>query len=181
MDETISRVPPHNLEAEQSLLGAMMLSSEATSDSVEIVEGTDFYQVSHRRIFQALVSLFRADKPCDPVTLQEELRAKGKLEECGGATYLSQLLNSVPTAANAVFYANIVKEKALLRKLIGVSGEISNDAFDPQAQAEPLLDTAEHKILQLSQFRMTRPYVRIKDLVTEPSTSSSAFTSTSRP
>lgn len=167
MDETISRVPPHNLEAEQSLLGAMMLSSEATSDSVEIVEGTDFYQVSHRRIFQALVSLFRADKPCDPVTLQEELRAKGKLEECGGATYLSQLLNSVPTAANAVFYANIVKEKALLRKLIGVSGEISNDAFDPQAQAEPLLDTAEHKILQLSQFRMTRPYVRIKDLVTE--------------
>lgn len=167
MSESYQLMPPYNMEAEQSLLGAMMLSLEATSSALEIVEAGDFYQIAHRAIFQALVDLYKVQKPCDPVTLQEELRCKGKLADCGGAAYLSQILNSVPSAANAVYYAKIVKEKGLLRKLISVSGEINRDAFDPQAQAEPQLDLAESKILSLSRFRMTRPYVRIRDLVGE--------------
>ncbi|NLI77769.1 MAG: replicative DNA helicase [Candidatus Riflebacteria bacterium] len=167
MTETFARVPPNNLEAEQSLLGAMMLSEEATSAATEIVDASDFFQASHRFIYQALLDLYQAQKPCDPVTLQEELRSKGRLNDCGGAAYLSQLLNSVVSTANAAYHAKIVKEKALLRRLIQVSGEVGRDASDPQAVAEVQLDMAEQKVLSLSQFRMTRPYVRIKDLVAE--------------
>ncbi|RCK79350.1 MAG: Replicative DNA helicase [Candidatus Ozemobacter sibiricus] len=167
MTETFSRVPPHNLEAEQSLLGAMMLSEEATAAALEIVDASDFFQAAHRFIFQALIDLFQSQKPCDPVTLQEELRSKGRLQDAGGASYLSQLLNAVVSTANAAYHAKIIKEKALLRRLIQVSGEIGRDAADPQAAAEIQLDLAEQKILSLSQFRMTRPYVRIKELVGE--------------
>jgi len=167
MTDAFQRVPPFNLEAEQSLLGAMMLTEEAVTNVLEIVEADDFYQTSHRAIFQALVELFQTQKPCDPVTLQEELRSKGKLTDAGGATYLSQLLNVVPTAANASHYAVIVKEKSLLRKLIGVTGEINRGAYEPQAQVESLLDEAEQKVLQLSHFRITRPYVKIKELVAD--------------
>jgi replicative DNA helicase len=167
MSDVFQKIPPHNMEAEQSLLGAMMLSDEAVVQAMEIVEDLDFYQAGHRSIFQALVGLFNASRPCDPVTLQEELRSKDKLAEVGGATYLSQLLNAVPTAANAEHYAKIVKEKSLLRRLITVSGEISTGSFDPQASPEELIDEAERKVLQLSQFRITRPYHKVKDIVGE--------------
>ncbi len=167
MSDVFQKIPPHNMEAEQSLLGAMMLSDEAVVQAMEIVEDQDFYQAGHRGIFQALIDLFNASRPCDPVTLQEELRSKDKLAEVGGATYLSQLLNAVPTAANAEHYAKIVKEKSLLRKLITVSGEISAGSFDPQASPEELIDEAERKVLQLSQFRITRPYHKVKDIVGE--------------
>ncbi len=165
--ETFQRIPPHNLEAEQSLLGAMMLSEEAIVQSMEIVTSEDFYQVAHRSVFQALIDLYQAQKPCDPVTIQEELRSKNKLTEMGGATYLSQLLNAVPTAANAEHYARIIKEKSILRRLIAVTNELNREAFEPQAQAEPILDEAEEKVLALSQFRIVRPYVRVKELVSE--------------
>ena len=165
MSDTFQKIPPHNQEAEQSLLGAMMLSDEAVITATEIVEDVDFYQTAHRYIFQALVDLNNASKPCDPVTLQEELRSKEQLAEVGGAPYLSRLLNVVPTSANAEHYARIVKEKAMLRRLISVSSEINNEAYDPQAQAEILIDNAEQKVLALSQFKMTRPYVKVADLV----------------
>ncbi len=165
MSDVFHKVPPHSLEAEQSLIGSMMLSEDAVVAALEIVEAVDFYQTSHRHIFQALVDLFNAQRPCDLITLQEELRSKERLAEIGGVSYLSQLLNVVPTARNAEHYARIVKEKSMLRSLISVSGEISTSAYDPQAQAEQLLDAAEQKVLQLSQFKVTRPYMRVKDLV----------------
>jgi replicative DNA helicase len=167
MAESFARVPPHDLEAEQSLLGAMMISEDAVATAIERVQAEDFYQAGHRSIFQALIELFQGQKPCDLVTLQSELRAKNVLADVGGAAYLSQLLNAVPTAANAPAYAELVKEKALRRRLITICGEISRDAFLPQARAETCLDEAEQKVLQLSQFRITRPYVRIKDLLGE--------------
>ena len=167
MNDPFQRVPPHNLDAEQSLLGAMMLSEDAIAGAVEVVQADDFYQKSHRVIFQALVDLFKAQRPCDPVTLQEQIESSASLADIGGATYLSHLLNVVPTAANAPHYALIVKEKSLLRHLITVTGEISRDAYNPSAQAEVLLDDAEQRVLQLSQFRVTRPYVKVKDLVGE--------------
>ena len=167
MTEVFQRIPPHNLEAEQSLIGAMMLSEEAVVQAIEFVKADDFYQAAHKHIFQALVDLYQAQKPCDPVTLQEQLRSQSRLADAGGAAYISQLLNIVPTAANAEHYAKIVNEKALLRHLISVSSEINRDAFDPQARAESSLDQAEQKVLQLSRFRITRPYVRIRDLVSE--------------
>lgn len=165
MTEGFHKVPPHNLEAEQSVLGSMMLSEDAVVTAMEIIETADFYQILHRHIFQALVDLYIASRPCDLITLQEELKTKDRLAEVGGVSYLSQLLNVVPTARNAEHYAKIVKEKSMLRRLIILSGEISTDAYDPQALAEQLLDQAEQKVLQLSRFKLTRPYMRVKDLV----------------
>jgi replicative DNA helicase len=167
MSEAVSRIPPMNLEAEQSLLGSMMLSEEAVVKAVEMIAADDFYQVSHRHIFQALLDLFEAQRPCDAVTLQEMLRSRNSLMEIGGATYLSQLLNSVPTAANAEHYAVIVREKSILRKLISVTGDISKQAYEAQAEVEELLDSAESRMMALSHFRITKPYVPMKSLVRE--------------
>jgi len=165
VSEFFQKVPPHSLEAEQSLLGSMMLSEDAVVVALEITEAEDFYQSAHRHIFQALIDLYNNQKPCDLITLQEELRSKEKLSEVGGVTYLSQLLNVVPTSRNAEHYARIVKEKAMLRRLISLSGELSTSAYDPQSQAELLIDSAEQKILQLSKFKVTKPYLKVKDLV----------------
>jgi len=167
MSDTFQRVPPQNLDAEQALLGSMMMDVEAVVRAMESIVADDFYQASHRGIYQALVNLYQANKPCDMVTLQEELRTQNTLSEIGGASYLSQLLNAVPTAANVTHYATIVKEKSLLRQLIGVTGDIARTAYEPQVSAETLLDEAEQKVLQLSQFRRTQSYVRIRDLVAE--------------
>lgn len=167
MSDTFQKVPPQNLDAEQAMLGSMMMDVEAVVKAIEIIVADDFYQASHRGIYQALVNLYQSNKPCDMVTLQEELRTQNQLAEIGGASYLSQLLNAVPTAANVEHYAKIVKEKSLLRQLIGVSGDIARTAFEPQVNAETLLDEAEQKVLQLSQFRKTQSYVRIRDLVAE--------------
>ncbi|MDD3146473.1 MAG: replicative DNA helicase [Candidatus Riflebacteria bacterium] len=165
MSDVFHKVPPHSLEAEQSVLGSMMLSEDAVVAALEIVESVDFYQTAHRHIFSALVDLFNSQRPCDLITIQEELRSKERLAEIGGVSYLSQLLNVVPTSRNAEHYARIVKEKSMLRRLIALSGELSTDAYDPQAQAEQLIDSAEQKVLQLSQFKVTRPYMRVKELV----------------
>ncbi|MBF0499924.1 MAG: replicative DNA helicase [Candidatus Riflebacteria bacterium] len=167
MTELISRIPPNNLEAEQSLLGSMMMSEEAIIKGLEMLDADDFYQASHRAIFSSLLDLYKSQRPCDLITLTEALRSRNQLADIGGASYLSTLLNSPPTAANAAHYAEIVKQKSLLRKLISVSGEINREAFEPQAEAELMLDQAEQKILSLSQFRVTQPYVKIKTLVKE--------------
>lgn len=143
----------------------MMLSEDAVVAALEIAETEDFYQSSHRYIFQALVDLYKDQKPCDLITLQEELRSKDKINEVGGVTYLSQLLNVVPTSKNAEHYARIVKEKSMLRRLISLSGDIATSAYDPQSQAELLIDQAEQKVLQLSKFKVTKPYLKVKDLV----------------
>ncbi len=165
MTEVFQKIPPHSLEAEQSLLGSMMLSEDAVVEALEIVTENDFYQASHRFIFSALKDLNEAQKPCDLITIQEELRRQEHLAEAGGVSYLSQLLNAVPSSKNAATYAKIVKEKAMLRKLISVSGEIADGAYDPQAEAESLIDGAEQKVLALSQFKMTSPYYHVKNLI----------------
>ncbi len=165
MSDVFHKVPPHNLEAEQGVLGSMMLSEDAVATALEIVESVDFYQTAHRHIFQALLDLFNAQRPCDLITLQEELRSKERLAEIGGVSYLSQLLNVVPTSRNAEHYARIVKEKSMLRSLITVSGEIMTNSYDPQAQASLVLSQAEQQVMRLSQFQSTQPYFRVKDLV----------------
>ncbi len=165
MTDVFQKVPPHSLEAEQSLLGSMMLSEDAVDTALEEVKADDFYQSSHRFIFTALVNLYNSQNPCDIVTLIEELKKQEHLAEAGGATYLSQLLNVVPTSKNAKYYAKIVKEKSMLRSLISVSNEIVDSAYDSQANAEGLIDSAEQKVLQLNHLKTTSPYKYIKDLI----------------
>lgn len=165
MSEVFQKIPPHSLEAEQSLLGSMMLGEDAVDAALEEVKADDFYQSSHRFIFSALVNLYNSQKPCDIVTLVEELKKQEHLTEAGGASYLSQLLNVVPTSKNAKFYAKIVKEKSMLRSLISVSNDIIDSAYDPQAEAEKLIDSAEQKVLTLNQLKTTRPYSYVKDII----------------
>jgi replicative DNA helicase len=165
MSEVFQKIPPHSLEAEQSLLGSMMLSEDAVDAALEIVKADDFYQSSHKFIFSALVELYNSQLPCDIVTLVDTLKKQEHLVEVGGATYLSQLLNVVPTSKNAKYYAEIVKQKSILRSLISVSNEIVDSAYEPDAIAESLIDSAEQKVLQLNRLKTTTPYRHIKDLI----------------
>ena len=165
MPEVFQKIPPHSLEAEQSLLGSMMLGEEAVDAALEEVKADDFYQSSHRFIFSALVNLYNSQSPCDIVTLVEELKKQEHLTEAGGVSYLSQLLNVVPTSKNAKYYAKIVKEKSMLRSLISVSNEIIDSAYDSQAEAEKLIDSAEQKVLKLNQLKTTSPYRYVKDII----------------
>ncbi len=166
-NELLARVPPHNLEAEQSLLGSMMISPDAISTATEHVTAEDFYLVSHRLIYAAMLELFQKQSPCDAVTLVEQLRSQGKLAEAGGASYLAQIVNCVPSAAHCEFYAKIIKDKAVLRALIKLSHELAGSAFEPEVVVNELLDRSENRIFDLNKTRITRPYQPVKSLIDE--------------
>ena len=116
-----ARTPPQDLVAEQSVLGGMMLSKDAIADVVEVLRGNDFYRPSHESIYEAILDLYGRGEPADAVTVADELTKRGEITKTGGAAYLHQLIQSVPTAANAGFYAEIVAERAVLRRLVTVS------------------------------------------------------------
>jgi replicative DNA helicase len=167
MSDIFQKVPPHSIEAEQSLIGSMMLSEDAIVAAMELVSSSDFYQSAHRTIYEGIFSLYSEHKPCDLVTLQEQLRSQGKLAEVGGVSYISQMLNVVPTSKNAEHYAKIVKDKAMLRQLISLTGENFDKAYDPSTKTELILDETEQKVLKLSQFKSTKSFHELKDLVKE--------------
>ncbi len=146
-DEHQGIIPPQNLEAEQSCLGSMMLEQDALTKGVALLTATDFYRPAHQIVFSALVALLRNDLPCDLITTQEELRSRGKLEDCGGTEYLMALVESVPTAAHVEHYAKIVAKKAQLRRLIAAGTEIIASA---QAEEEDAADKFMRKAVELS-------------------------------
>ena len=139
----VERVPPHNLDAEQSALGSMMLERSALEKAQEILSEEDFYRPAHQQVFDALVSLSEKDEPADLITLQEELRSRGKLDGVGGTEYLMSLVESVPTAANVEYYARIVEQKSVLRKLIAAATEIIGLAQNEDDEIDNVTDRAE--------------------------------------
>ena len=140
------RVPPHNLEAEQSLLGSMLLSRDAITAAVEArVDASDFYRPAHGHIFDAIWSLYEQGEPVDPVTVAEELRRSGLLEALGGKGALLSIQAATPASANAGHYAKIVSELALLRRLITVSGEIAESAYDAAGRRHRRPSTAPRR------------------------------------
>lgn len=147
------RVPPQNLEAEQSVLGSILLDNGATYQVAEILQEKDFYKESHRRIFASILSLLEKNEPADLVTLTNELKQKGELSQVGGVTYLAQVVDAVPTAANVEYYAKIVKEKAILREVIQASTEIVTTAYQESGDIVEFLDKAEQVIFQVSESR----------------------------
>lgn len=159
------RLPPQAVEAEQSVLGAMLLSKEAIGKAVELLDESCFYRVEHQQIFQAIITLYDANKPVDLITLTHELRKRRKLKEAGGRVYLMNLLESTPTAANLEFYARIVLEKATLRNLADVATGIVTDCYQPQVEADNLLDKAEQQIFNLSESRMRGGFVHIGEIL----------------
>jgi replicative DNA helicase len=153
-DDEIARLrtPPHSVEGEQSVLGGLLLDNLAWDRAADLLTESDFYRFEHRLIFSAIAALVQAGKPADVITVFERLQALGKAEDCGGLAYLNALAQSVPSAANMRRYAEIVRERAILRKLIAASDEIATAAFNPAGRAVPqVLDEAEAKILKIGE------------------------------
>ncbi|SHK54212.1 replicative DNA helicase [Desulforamulus aeronauticus] len=163
----LDRVPPQNIEAEQSVLGAMLLEREAIFRVMEFLKPEDFYRDSHRIIFQAIVELAEAGRAVDLITVSDLLRDRGDLEKVGGITYIATLANLVPTAANAEYYARIVEEKSLTRSVISVTTRISSRGYEGVENPEELLDEAERSILELGQRRSTNSFTPIKEILVQ--------------
>jgi replicative DNA helicase len=161
------RVPPQNLDAEESVLGSMMLSGDAIAQVIEILTPTDFYRPGHGLIYEAMVNLYAHGEPVDAVTTLEELRRRSTLEEAGGALYIHHLVESVPTPASAVHYARIVADHALLRRLIAAASNIIQKAFDVPQDPEGLADEAEGLIYGVSRHSEKDEVVPLSDLVHE--------------
>jgi len=160
----LERVPPQNLEAEQSVLGAMLIDKEAILKT-EFLAPEDFYKDSHRKLFETMRDLFEKGEAVDIITVTEELRQRGLLGEVGGVAYLTTLANAVPTAANVEYYARIVQEKATLRRLIQVATEIARRGYAAEEEVEEILDDAERSILGISSRRATDGYYHLKDVM----------------
>ncbi|MGZ8378963.1 MAG: replicative DNA helicase [Gemmatirosa sp.] len=165
VDPYRDRRPPYTEEAEQAVLGAMLLDQDAILRAGEHVDDTMFYREGHRRIFRAMLSISERGAVVDPLTLSDELARRGELEASGGKDYIAFLVDAVPTAANVEYHAKIVHEKALLRRLIEVSTNIVTEAFDGRRLAGELLDEAEAKIFQIGEQQNSGNFTRIKELL----------------
>jgi replicative DNA helicase len=163
----MDRLPPQNLEAEQSALGSMLLDKTAAERVLEVLMPEDFYREAHQRIFTAMWDLAEQGEPVDIVTASEELRRRNLLDSVGGITYLTTLLDSVPTAANAEYYAHIVEEKAILRRLIEASHEIAAMAYDPLEDIDVTVNGAENAIFKVAQRRVGKNFYPLRDLMVE--------------
>ncbi len=167
VDLSSRKLPPQNMEAEQSVLGGVLIENEAVNKVMEILDGDDFYRDAHRKIFNALVTLSERDEPADLITLTNELRKTNQLDSVGGASYVASLIDSVPTAANIEYYAKIVKEKAILRKLIETSTNIITQSYEDRGDVESFLDEAERVIFEISERRVKPSFYSIRDIVKE--------------
>jgi replicative DNA helicase len=159
------RRPPWSEDAEQAVLSAMLIDQDAILRASEHVDDTMFYREGHRRIFRAMVAISERGDVVDPLTLSDELQRRGELDASGGKDYIGFLVDAVPTAANVEYHAKIVREKALLRRLIEASTDIVSEAFDARQTAGELLDHAESRIFEISQQRGREGFTRIKELL----------------
>ncbi|MET4562583.1 replicative DNA helicase [Lysinibacillus parviboronicapiens] len=163
----MDRVPPHNREAEQSVIGAIFLEPQALITASEILLADDFYQNAHKKIFETMLRLSDQGKAIDVVTVTEELSAKKEIEDVGGLSYILELANAVPTAANVAHYAKIVEEKALLRRLIRVATKIVEDGYTREDEVEALLGEAEKKMMEVANRKNAGDFKHVKDVLVE--------------
>jgi len=161
----LGRNPPQNISAEQAALGSMLLQEDAILHGVDILRPEDFYKKSHQIIFKCILELFEKSKGVDLVTLTEELNRINLLEEIGGVTYLTNIINSVPTAANIEHYIKIIEEKSILRNLINSATKIISMGYEEKEDAKILLDKAEHLIFEVSERNLGQSFVPIKEIL----------------
>ena len=159
------RIPPHNEEAEKSVLGAVMLNKDVLSEVLEEVTADDFYNESHREIFRAIWELYKENTAVDMLTVCEELKKRKALDMAGGRAYIATLTAEVPSTANAVEYAKIVAEKATLRQMIKTSEDITEKGYDAKMDAGEILDYAESGIFKIAQKRQKNDYAKIQDVL----------------
>ncbi len=159
------RTPPQDLEAESSVLGGMMLSKDAIADVVENLRADDFYKPAHETIYDAILDLYARGEPADAVTVSNSLSKTGGLARVGGAAYLHTLIASVPTAANAGFYANIVREQALLRRLVEAGTRIVQMGYDAEGDTDDLVNRAQSEVYQVTERNASEDYVRLSEMI----------------
>ena len=159
------KIPPHNSDAERSVLGSAMLNKDALFDVIEIVSPEDFYNKANEEIFSAIRDMYNAGKACDIVTVTEEMKKRGTLAAAGGSAYISELTSDIPSTTNAVEYAKIIAEKAALRRLIQTSEEIRDNCYGSKDTSENIMDSAEKKIFAIAESGQKRDYTSIKDVM----------------
>jgi replicative DNA helicase len=160
-------VPPHNIEAEQAVLGCMLLDSDVIPTVTELIRSSDFYREDHREICEAIIDIVEKAGPVDIITVSGQLQQRGTLEQVGGMDYLASITSTVPTTANARHYAKIVEEKSLLRKLIKAAQNIAGMSYEASEEAEFVLDRAEKSIFDIIERRSTQGFTHIKDVLLE--------------
>jgi replicative DNA helicase len=163
--EFAGRQAPWSNEAEQAVLGAMLLDQDAALKAAEFLDDTMFYREGHRLLFRAMIALTERGDVIDPVTLRDELARRGDLDRAGGIEYVSTLIDVVPTAANVEYHARIVRDKAVLRRLVEAATGIIQDVYEGHSAAGEVLDNAEHRVFQVAQFRRAEEFTRIKELI----------------
>lgn len=159
------KVPPQNLEAEQAILGGMLIDNEAICRAVELVGPDDFYREAHRKIYSSILGFFERNEPADLVTVADALKMSGELENVGGASYLAALVDGVPTSANIASYARIVREKSVLRQLINGATDIVSRGYEEQGNVDEFLDGAEKIIFEIAQRRVKGGFASVRDIV----------------
>lgn len=159
------RVPPQDLDAEQSVLGGMLLSKDAIADVVEIIKGHDFYRPAHETVYQAILDLYAKGKPADPITVAAELVKRGEITKVGGAPYLHTLVQSVPTAANASYYAEIVHERAVLRRLVEAGTKITQMGYAADGDVDDIVNSAQAEIYAVTEQRTSEDYLPLGDIM----------------
>lgn len=161
----ITRIPPQNMEAEQAILGCMLIEKEAIAKADSMLRAEDFYKEAHRKIFQVIAKLYEKGEPIDLISVTEELRSKNQLEEVGGSIYITELANCVPTAAHVEYYAKLVQSKSILRNLIGTATQIAALGYEGEDEIDVLLDQAEQMIFSISQRTNTQGFAPIKSVL----------------
>jgi replicative DNA helicase len=165
IDPALYKLPPQNVEAEQSILGGILLENHAINAAVEILGRDDFYSEAHRKIFAAILDMSEQNEPVDLITLSNVLRNKNTLDSVGGTAYLASLVDNVPSAANVANYAKIVKEKAILRGLIGSATQIINSCYETGSDVDQVLDQAEHSIFEISEHKVRPSFIPLRDII----------------
>lgn len=167
IDASLHKLPPQNLEAEQSVLGGILLDNPALNTVLEALTPADFYSDAHRKIFKAIIDLSERSEPCDLITLSNILKDQKRIDQVGGTAYLASLVDNVASSANISYYVKIIKEKSVLRRLIGSATEILNKSYDAGMDVDDILDEAEHAIFEISENKIRPAFHPIREIIRE--------------
>ena len=163
----LGKVPPHDIEAEQAILGSMLTDKDAVISAIEVLKEEDFYREDNKIIYSAIINLYNRAEPIDIITVKNELTSMGKFEQVGGLEYLAELPDKVPTTANAMKYIKIVEEKSTLRNLIKTANEIIDLGYDPTEDVDDIMESSEKKIFNIMQNKNQKGYTPIKDVLVD--------------
>src|SRR5580704_15210035 len=164
-NDDFERTPPHDVPAEQCVLGGMLLSKDAISDVIEVIRPTDHYRPAHQLIHEAILDLYGRGEPADAITVANELTRRGEIARVGGGPYLHTLIASVPTAANAGYYARIVRERAILRRLVEVGTRIVQLGYSGDGEADELVDRAQAEVYGVTERRVSEDYLSLSEIM----------------